>query len=77
MTDDGLHLTDEKSNQTLVLLPGAANINAGEGVELKGKIRKNSAGDQSFLVKSVAKDFGQCHTQATTGGGMPTDSQLK
>jgi hypothetical protein len=64
MADDGLHLTDGKSRRTLALLPGPSNINAGERVELKGKIRKNAAGDQSFLVKTVAKDFGACPTQA-------------
>jgi hypothetical protein len=62
MADDGLHLTDEKTKRTLTLLPGPTNIKAGERVELKGKIRKNAAGDQSFLVKTVAKDLGQCHS---------------
>src|SRR5713101_8089233 len=47
MADDGLHLTDEKTNRTLTVLPGPANITVGERVELKGKIRKNAAGDQS------------------------------
>jgi hypothetical protein len=60
--DDGLHLTDDKTKRTLTLLPGAANIKPGERVELKGKIKKNAAGDQSFLVKTVAKDLGQCHS---------------
>jgi hypothetical protein len=61
--DDGLHLTDEKTKKTLALVPGPANIKSGERVELKGKIRKNAAGDQSFLVKTVGKDFGECHAQ--------------
>ncbi len=65
MSDDGLYLTDDKTNRKLALLPGPANIKAGERVELKGKIRKSAAGDQHFLVKSVAKDFGECHTQAS------------
>lgn len=65
MSDDGLYLTDDKTNRKLALLPGSANIKAGERVELKGKIRKSAAGDQHFLVKSVAKDFGECHTQAS------------
>jgi hypothetical protein len=60
--DDGLHLTDDKTKKDLALVPGAANIKSGERVELKGKIRKNAAGDQSFLVKTVAKDLGQCHS---------------
>jgi hypothetical protein len=71
MADDGLHLTDEKSRRTLALLPGPSNINAGERVELKGKIRKNAAGDQSFHVKTVAKDFGACHTQGNTDALPP------
>lgn len=77
MADDGLHLTDEKTKRTLALLPGPANINAGERVELKGKIRKNAAGDQSFLVKTVAKDFGACHTQASTGAAVGAASAVK
>lgn len=77
MADDGLHLTDEKTKRTLTLLPGPANINAGERVQLKGKIRKNAAGDQSFLVKTVAKDFGACHTQASTGGAVAAASAVK
>ena len=75
LADDGLHLTDEKSKRTLALLPGAANINPGERVELKGKMKKDPAGDQSFLVKSVAKDFGACHTQANTGAATPAASK--
>jgi hypothetical protein len=77
MADDGLHLTDEKTKRTLALLPGPANINAGERVELKGKIRKNAAGDQSFLVKKVAKDFGACHTQASAVAAVAAASAVK
>lgn len=62
--DDGLHLTDDKTKRTLALVPGAADIKAGERVELKGKIKKNTAGDQSFVVKTVAKDFGACRASA-------------
>jgi len=45
--------------------------------DLKGKIRKNATGDQSFLVKSVANDFGECHTQASTGIAIPAGSPVK
>lgn len=58
--DDGLHLTDDKSKRTLALVPGTTNIRPGERVELKGKIKKNAAGDQSFLVKKLTKISGQC-----------------
>ncbi len=74
MADDGLRLTDDKTKRSLALVPGATDIKPGERVELKGKIRKSAAGNQSFLVKKVAKDFGECHTQAS-GAPSPLASQ--
>src|SRR5437879_9553714 len=73
MADDGLHLTDDKTKRTLALVPGAADIKAGERVELKGKIKKDRGGDQSFLVKTVAKDFGEC--RASAGAASLVNSQ--
>jgi hypothetical protein len=73
--DDGLRLTDDRSRRTLTLVPGAADVKAGERLELKGKIRKSAAGDQSFLVKTVAKDFGECHAQANAGATSQLNSQ--
>jgi len=73
--DDGLHLTDARSKRTLALVPGAANVKAGERLELKGKIRKSDAGDQTFLVKTVAKDLGECHAQASASAMSPLNSQ--
>jgi hypothetical protein len=75
--DDGLHLTDDKTKRTLALVPGTADIKSGERVELKGKIKKNAAGDQSFLVKTVAKDLGECRTQTSAGAVSPVKSQGK
>ena len=76
-TDDGLHLTDDKTKKTLSVVPGGANVKPGERVELKGKIKKNAAGEQSFLVKSVGKDFGQCRTQANAGPATALNAQAK
>jgi len=75
--DDGLRLTDDKTKKTLALVPGRADIKPGERVELKGKIKKNAAGDQSFLVKTIGKDFGECHTQAGATALSPVDPQGK
>jgi hypothetical protein len=75
MGDDGLRLTDDKTKRTLALLPGTTDVKAGERVELKGKIRKSAAGNQNFLVKKVAKDFGECRTQASAAS--PLKSQGK
>lgn len=76
-TDDGLSLTDDKTKKTLTLIPGKTDIKAGDMVELKGKFRKNATGDQRFLVKAVAKDFGECHTPAATGTGSALAPQVK
>ena len=73
--NDGLRLTDDRSKRTLALVPGAANVKAGERLELKGKIKKSDAGDQTFLVKTVAKDLGECHTQASAGAVSALNSQ--
>ena len=75
--DDGLHLTDDKTKRTLTLVPGAADIKPGERVELKGKIRKNASGDQSFLVKSVSKDLGGCNARAEGAVDPALDSQAR
>ena len=73
-SDDGLNLLDDRTKKTLMLVPGKADVKAGERVELKGKFKKNATGDQRFLVKTVAKDFGECHAQAAgTGGALATE----
>jgi hypothetical protein len=75
MADDGLSLRDDKTKRTLTLVPGATDVKPGERVELKGKIKKSAAGNQNFLVKKVAKDFGECHTQANGGAESSLGSQ--
>jgi len=76
-SDDGLNLIDDRTKKTLMLVPGKADVKAGDRVELKGKFKKNATGDQRFLVKTVAKDFGECHTQATAGTGSALAPQMK
>ena len=69
--DGGLLLTDDKSKRTFELVEGSANVNSGERVELKGKIKKNESGNPSFQVKSVAKDLGECQAQASAAVEIP------
>lgn len=64
--DDGLRLTDAKTQKTLSLDTETADAKSGERVELKGKIKKSAAGNQNFFVKSVTKDFGQCRPDAAS-----------
>src|SRR5260370_38533082 len=53
-TDDGLHLTEDKTKNTLWVVPGGANVKSGERVWRRGKINKNAAGGTRFLVTPVA-----------------------
>ena len=69
--DGGLLLTDDKSKRTFELVEGSANVNSGERLELKGKIRKKESGNPSFQVKSVAKDLGECQAQASAAAEIP------
>lgn len=77
MSNDGLRLTDDKSKHTLAILPGNADIKAGERVELKGKIKKSAEGNQNFVVKKVAKDYGECRSQANASSGNQSQAQEK
>ena len=74
--DGGLLLTDDKSKRTFELLEGTSNINTGERLELKGKVRKAESGNARFEVKSVAKDLGECRTQAAVAE-MPAVARSK
>ena len=75
--EDGLVLTDDKSKRTFDVLEGPADVKSGERVELKGKIKKNGSGNPNFLVKSVAKDLGDCRAQASAAAGIPSGAQPK
>lgn len=75
--NDGLVLTDAKSKRTFDVLEGSADVKSGERLELKGKIKKNESGNPSFLVKSVAKDLGDCSSQASAAAQMPAIAQSK
>lgn len=76
-SEDGLHLTDDKSNRTFALVPGNADLKSGERVELKGKIKKSESGTPMFQVKSVAKDFGECQPQTAANAVIPAAGAAK
>jgi hypothetical protein len=60
--DDGLSLVDAKNHQTYSLLPGGTDLKSGERVELRGKRSKDGKGAQTFQVKKVVKNLGDCST---------------
>jgi hypothetical protein len=75
--DGGLFLTDDKSKRTFELVEGPADVNSGERVELKGKLRKSESGNPRFQVKRVAKDLGECQAQASAAAEIPAVAQPK
>jgi len=44
-------------------------VKAGERLEPKGKPKMNAVGEQSFLLKPVAKGLGSCPTRASAASG--------
>ncbi len=43
-SDDGLNLIDDRTKKTLMLVPGKADVKAGDRVELKGKFKQERNG---------------------------------
>ena len=63
VTSDGDKLVADKGNQTYSLMNKRnQSLKPGEHVELLGKKLKNSAGDPTFEVRKLSKEFGQCTT---------------
>jgi hypothetical protein len=75
--DDGLHVTDEKTNRNLAVVPGNSDVKVGERLELKGKIKKNAVGEQNFLVKAVAKDLGSCPARASAASANSAGAAVR
>lgn len=56
----GLTLQNEGDHQNFLLMGDTAAIKPGERVRVKGKKKKDAAGNRSFLVDQVKKDYGAC-----------------
>jgi len=60
---NGLEMRDEKDGKTYNLVGVTANTRLGDRVQLHGskeKITKDSAGDPTFIVEKMSKDYGPC-----------------
>jgi hypothetical protein len=62
--EDVLNIVDRKNHQTYSLVAGAADLKAGQLVELKGKKSKDSKGTQIFHVSKVVRNLGGCSTES-------------
>ena len=70
--DDGLRLTDDKTKRTVAVMAGNTNVQAGERVQLKGKMTKSKAGSEIFEAKKLVKNFGACGGPATAQLAAPS-----
>ncbi len=61
---DKLLLTDDKTKRTFSLLPGETELVPGERVQLRGKIQKDKAGNESFEAKKLVRNLGSCTAES-------------
>ena len=58
---NGLTMQGEGDHQTYFLIGDTAAIHPGDRIKVKGKKKKkDSAGNRSFLVDNLKKDYGAC-----------------
>lgn len=62
--DDGMHLTDDKTKRTFSVMPSGTTLVPGQHVQLRGKIKKDKAGTESFQAKKLVKNLGACNANA-------------
>jgi hypothetical protein len=69
----GLALQTEGGHQTFALLGETAAIKPGDRVKIKGKRqKKDAAGNRSFLVTTLKKDYGVCSALPMAAAAPPT-----
>ena len=56
----GMSLQNEGNHQDFLLMGDIATIKPGDRVRLKGKKKKDSGGNRSFLVDQMKKNYGAC-----------------
>lgn len=57
---EGVKLMNEKDQRTYALLASNVSLNPGERVALCGKKSKDDAGEPTFRVAKLVKDYGSC-----------------
>jgi hypothetical protein len=71
---DGLHIQDGDTTKKYLLTGVTPNIKAGDLVKVHGskvKKEKGAAGDQTFVVEKLTKDYGVCPAQSAANAGQP------
>ena len=68
--NDGLTLVTDKDKKSYRLLPGGADVQPGEKVELRGKKSQAGTTGQSFQPKKLVKNLGACGTPSASAGDL-------
>jgi hypothetical protein len=71
---DGLRVHTLNNGKTYALTGVTANVKAGDIVKVHGskeKGRKDSAGDQDFMVEKITRDYGPCKAELASAGTSP------
>lgn len=71
LTDHGTVLTDEKSNEAYVILPGQITLKTGERVEISGTTDEDDAGRIALRVNRLIKDYGACNSTPAPSSATP------
>jgi hypothetical protein len=73
---DGISLTNEKDNQTYLIMSSSNSIKAGERMTLKGLVvATDGSGNPKFQIQSLIKDYGTCG-QASASNWMSPSSRF-
>jgi hypothetical protein len=74
---NGLEVLNEKDKKTYALTGVTANVKVGDVIQVHGsKEKKDSSGNQDFVVEKMGRDYGQCKAEAApapaASGGAAT-----
>jgi hypothetical protein len=61
---NGLEVLNEEDKKTYPLTGVTANVKVGDVIQVHGsKEKKDSSGNQDFVVEKMGRDFGQCNAE--------------
>jgi hypothetical protein len=72
-SDSGLRLKGDKDKHIYALDTNTLNLQPGQHVTLKGRVRKTHSGTRDFGVNKLVKDEGTCSERATSSSTWKTN----
>jgi hypothetical protein len=75
--NDGLTLVTDKDKKSYRLLPGGADVQPGEKVELRGKKTQAGTTGQSFQPNKLVKNLGACGSPSASAAGLSNSASVQ